>query len=500
MKRQWREMDVRYYAIAASLLLSFYTVLVKATPNVDAYTYLRAAEIYLHDGLAAASAYYPWATYPALIAELHALSGMEMLNAAQVWNALFYSLLTWAFISVIREIDKSLRLSIIAAACILLYPQMNEYRPYIIRDIGYVAFSLTALLHLVRLNRHHRFVHAIGFNIACVTAALFRPEAIAYLALAPLALLFNSQTSLYRRLQSLATVYGVSTALLAVVMLTLISFGISPVQKFAQGFSVYQPFLMQAVSLFQEGSPALSTAVFNEHAAMFSGQYIIIFLIAGLLSILMIKLVTGFGWVYLLIILYGLKKRLHQIPQYVSGPMIAYLLIAAGILLAFVFVTRFLTTRYTLLFATVVVLLVPVIIDRALELAIQKNYLRTFNRIAALLVIYLLIDATVSFGESKRIERNAAEWVQQAQTQAQPLITNSALIAYLAGLPDYEKTIDTIDQQLITDAAEGTRLAFTLRSADRELMQRYVDEEVLEMERIFPAEGPARVGIYRRLP
>ena len=500
MKWQWRETDVRYYAIAASLLLSLYAVLIEDTPNLDAYTYLRAAEIYLQDGLAAASEYYPWAAYPALIAELHALSGIEMLNAAQMWNALFYALLTWAFISVVREIDKSLRLSIIAAACILLYPQMNEYRPYLIRDIGYVAFSLTALLQLVRLNRYHRLAHAIGFNIACATAALFRPEAIAYLLLAPLALLFNTQMLLTRRLQALATVYGVSFALLALITLALVSMDISPIQRFAQSFSVYQPFLTQAVSLFQGGSPELSAAVFHEHAARFSGQYIIIFLLTGLFSILIIKLVAGFGWVYLLAVVYGLKMRLVRIPQHVSGPMIVYLLIATSILLAFMFVTRFMTTRYTLLFATVLVLLVPIIVDRAVELAIQKNYLRTFNRIAGLLVIYLFVDATVSFGESKRTERHAAEWVQQTHREAQPLITNSVLIAYRAGLPDYEKTADTIDQQLIKDAVVGTRLAFTLRSSDRELMQRYVADDVLEEERIFPAEGPARVGVYRRLP
>jgi hypothetical protein len=194
------------------------------------------------------------------------------------------------------------------------------------------------------------------------------------------------------------------------------------------------------------------------------------------------------------------KQRLIQVPSHIAAPMIAYLLIASSILLAFMFVTRFVTTRYTLLFATVMVLLVPIIVSRAAELAKQKNYLRTFNRVAGLLVIYLFIDATITFGESKRTERNAAEWIQQERDETQPLITNSVLIAYRAGLPDYERTADAIDQQLISDAPPGTRLIFTLRSSDRELMQQYVAENVLEVERIFPAEGPARVGIYRRLP
>jgi len=499
MQCQWREMDVRYYAIAASLLLSLYTALIKATPNVDAYTYLRAAEIYLQNGFAAASTYYPWATYPTLIAELHKFSGMEMLNAGQIWNALFYALLTWAFITLTREFDKSRRLSIIAAACVLLYPQLNEYRPYIIRDIAYLAFSLTALLQLIRLNRYHRFVHAIGFNLACATAALFRPEAFAYLLLAPIALLFNTQMRMPRRLRAMTYVYGISIFLLVIAMLVLVSVDINPLQQIAQGFSVYQPFVNQAMILFQGGSPELSAAIFHEHAAKFSGQYINIFLITGLFSILMIKLFTGFGWVYLLTILYGLKKRLFRVPQHIAAPMIAYLLIAAGILLAFMLVTRFVTTRYTLLFATIMVLLVPIIVDRAADLALQHNYLRTFNRVAGLLVIYLFVDATVSFGESKRTERNAAQWVQE-HIETQPLITNSALIAYRAGMPDYERTADTIDHQLIIDAPSGTRLAFTLRSSDRELMQQYVADSVLAVERIFPAEGPARVAIYRRLP
>jgi len=500
MKWQWRQMDIRYYAIATSLLLSLYTALTRATPNFDAFTYLRAAEIYLQDGLAASSAYYPWAIYPTLIAELHAFSGMDMLNAAQIWNALFYALLTWAFITVTREFDKSRRLSIIAAACILLYPQLNEYRPYIIRDIGYLAFSMTALLQLIRLNRYHRLVHAIGFTMACATAALFRPEAVAYLLLAPIALLFNTQMLMPQRLQIMACAYGSVIVLLAVAMPVMISVNISPLQKIAQSFSLYQPFLSQTLILFQGGSEEISTAVFNEYAARFSGKYIVIFLITGLLSILIITLFTGFGWVYLLTILYGLKKRLVRVPQHIAAPMIAYLLIAASILLTFMFVTRFVTTRYTVLFATVTVLLVPIIINRAVELAIQNNYLRTFNRVTGLLVIYLFIDGTITFGESKKTERHAAEWVRQEHIETQPLITNSALIAYRAGLQNYERTADTIDQHQISDAPPGTRLAFTLQSSDRELMQQYVDGHVLEVELIFPAEGPARAGIYRRLP
>ena len=55
----WLRQHPRLFALIGSLLIAGYVLSLGERPNDDAYTYVRVADILLHDGLAAAYAYYP---------------------------------------------------------------------------------------------------------------------------------------------------------------------------------------------------------------------------------------------------------------------------------------------------------------------------------------------------------------------------------------------------------------------------------------------------------
>jgi hypothetical protein len=64
--KSWIVSHPRLLAVASSLLAAA-LVFAQGTPvNNDAYTYVRVAELFLHDGIGAAFAHYPWASYSAL--------------------------------------------------------------------------------------------------------------------------------------------------------------------------------------------------------------------------------------------------------------------------------------------------------------------------------------------------------------------------------------------------------------------------------------------------
>ena len=69
----WRQLDIRIYAVCASLMISLFTILIPDTLNDDAYVYIRTAGIALDDGIAAAFQHYSWATYSLLIAAVQLL-------------------------------------------------------------------------------------------------------------------------------------------------------------------------------------------------------------------------------------------------------------------------------------------------------------------------------------------------------------------------------------------------------------------------------------------
>ena len=133
--------DIRLWAVGLSLLLSVWHALLNQIPNADGFEYVRIAEVFLKDGLAAAFALYPSATYPVLVGVLQSL-GLDPFVAGQVLNALFYALLVNVFMSIALEIRDTRRHALIAAVVVLVYPQINEYRYYMIRDIACMSFCI----------------------------------------------------------------------------------------------------------------------------------------------------------------------------------------------------------------------------------------------------------------------------------------------------------------------------------------------------------------------
>ena len=68
--------------------------------------------------------------------------------AGQLLNTSFFTASSLLFVGVVRAFGgTSRRLTILAALVAVLHPAFNEYRAFIIRDAGYLAFYLLALLY-----------------------------------------------------------------------------------------------------------------------------------------------------------------------------------------------------------------------------------------------------------------------------------------------------------------------------------------------------------------
>ena len=206
---RWSAVDIRIYAVLASLLISLFTILFPDPPNADAFDYIRTADIVLEDGLVAAFDHYSWASYPILIATIEGLFGADPFVAAYTVNALFYALLIYSFLSIIREIDDSRLLLFIAAITILTYPQLNEFRYEIIRDIGFWAFSLFGTWQFLLLGKSRQLKYALGFCMAFLVAAALRVEALLYLIVIPFSLLLDTRCTKDQRRRLLVRIFGI---------------------------------------------------------------------------------------------------------------------------------------------------------------------------------------------------------------------------------------------------------------------------------------------------
>jgi hypothetical protein len=494
MFRQWRQIDIRYYAVATSLLLSLWHALINSIPNVDAFSYVRTAEIFLDDGLSAAFQHYPSATYPVLMAVLHRLTGLDLFAAGQLLNALFYAMLVYTFITLIQQVRDTRRLALIAAITILVIPQINEYRFFLIRDIGFVSFMLIGLLQLTRYCHSAKLHRAFLYSGAILAAALFRSEALIFLLGVPALLCLFPDAPRKALLKLLALL-----ATLLVGGLLLAEFINIDIRGTIQRIlAVYLPFLRDAAfALGAEDSP-LGAAIFGEYAANFSGQYLWLFMLTGLSAILAMKLITGFGIPVMVVLLYGAQQRMLQWRDPQLRPALAAALIAFVIMLAFLALTRFLSTRYTLLFCVLVLLLIPLFIDKLLDAPRDRFAMQKLTVALGFLLLYCSIDAHISFGPSRAPVQQASEWLRNNTPVEAKVLTNSNYLAYHSErVAAYDEIERYINNDTISDAAPGTFLALNLiRGSD--MLANSIALAEIELVIAFPdAENPTFV-IYQR--
>lgn len=498
MNIDWRKYDIRWIAVAASLLLSVFGLLVQDVPNSDAYTYARTAEIFLTDGLTAAYQHYSWASYSILIG-IVSWSGLDMFSAGLLVNAIFYAILVYAFLSIVKELDDSQALLAIAAICILVYPQLNEYRALIIRDVGFWSLSIVAFWQYLLYARTQSLRSGLVFSAALLVAAAFRAEALAYLALTPVILLFDTRAEFRARTVLLARLYAVLVILSAGLLLFLWLMGLNVAQLFVEFASIYEPFVSGNFTLNDDERALLGSLLFTEYAATFSREYIEIFLLAGMIAILLANLFTALGGPYLLILFIGLLQKQVRLPLRLKAPMLFYLGINLIILLGFLLITRYLSSRYAMLMCILIVLFVPLTLHHLLETSKQAN--RNWIRYCvAIFLTYCAIDSYISFGESKSYVNDSIEWLAENTPDTAGLVTNNHALAYFSGkVVDYDLVLRNLTEEDILQSEVGDTIAAELTYETERLLETQPIAERLRLLASFPATGERRFAFFERI-
>ncbi|HAS48280.1 MAG TPA: hypothetical protein DCS33_03105 [Gammaproteobacteria bacterium] len=498
MNLDWRQVDIRWFAVAASLLLSISTLFSQEVPNSDAYTYARTAEIFLADGLKAAYQHYSWASYSILIG-IVSWSGLDVFSAGLLVNALFYALLVYAFLSIAKEIKDSRALLLLAAISILVYPQLNEYRELIIRDTGFWALSLFALWQYLLYTKTQSKQHAVVFCTSLLIAASFRAEAIAYLVFTPLGLLLDYRMDIGARSRLLVRMYTIMISLSVGLLIFLALMGLNVGQLFIDFASIYEPFITGNFTLNDEERALLGSLLFTEYAATFSREYIEIFLLAGMIAILLANLISAIGAPYLLVVIVARLKKQTHLEREIAVPLIFYLCMNLLILLGFLLLTRYLSSRYAILMCILLALFVPIVMLHFLESAKPSNQ----NRIRIVIAIffsYCAIDSYYSFGESKSYVRDSIEWIAQNTDEDTGLVTNNHALAYFSGkIENYNLTQRNLSEEEILSSEAGDTIAAELTFETQKLLEREDIADKLMLLASFPNSEKQRILVFQRL-
>ena len=498
-KNIWQKIDIRVVAVGLSLLASFFSAFSTNIPNDDAYAYVRTAEIVLSDGVNAAMQHYAWVGYSLLIALVSQL-GLNLFLAAYLINALFHSLLVYSFISIVKLLKNSKIVTLLAAICVLLYPPLNEFRYEIVRDIAVWALTLFALWHFLLFNKLHQLQNLFVFSGSLLFASFFRPEAAIYLFSVPFALLFDTLYSKKERYKQLLLSLGINFGLIGLLILALSIKGLNIFLLLSDFISVYDPFINNNLNPNAISTSAISSEIFGEHAASYSEPYLALFLTSGLFAILIVKLFEGIGGPFFWVLLYGSLKRLIKVERNILIPVLFFLLTNILIVFGFILVTRYVSTRYSMLFCLLLALFVPLILDYIISALENSAHRNVGMRVLILFFGYCAFDSFISFGISKDFVHDSADWVITESDVDTGLLTNNQTIAYNSGkIDNYDQIGRFLSEQEIINAGYNDFIAIEMHYEMTELVERATIKPLLKFRVAFPSIEEQRIIIYQRI-
>ncbi|MDH3689876.1 MAG: hypothetical protein OEU36_10400, partial [Gammaproteobacteria bacterium] len=333
-------------AIVASLVISAWCVYADHVVNYDGVLYLLVAEDIMRGDWGNAVSLYKWPFYPALIALVSGPADWNAEYAAYVVNAMLATLIVVAFMALVLELGGDRRTLIAAALVILFYPEINQYRSFIIRDFGYLAFYLISLLLFIRHYRCPSKLLAVSWFVSMLVATLFRVEGVIFLLYFPLLQYLNRRVS--RGRWSVA-ITG-ATALFVPLGLSFLWWTYSPTQKYDHLTGLTDPLAMMG-GAWSQISTELSHKLYvvqEEFLVSISDDYAYVIFGLTLLLIVGWAIVSALGPLYGFLVGYGIYRRLVFPRREIKRIWYAVIGAHVAILCVFTLSKLFLTGRYPL--------------------------------------------------------------------------------------------------------------------------------------------------------
>ena len=412
---------VVFFIIVANALLSTWCIYNDPVINNDAVTYLSLAELLLKGQWATVFDYYSWPFYPIFIAATSKLTFLNVEAAAYLLNTLFITLLTLAFVCIVDELSQGNRqVILIAAIVILMFPSINKYRSFIVRDFGYLSFYLWSLFFIFRYCKTFNKNYLAGWLLCAAVSCLFRFEGIIFVLIAPYFLFWLvAKASPHRRL----VLQLLSVALL--ISCTALMFWYMQ-DKYSALIEVANQEGRDISGLFDLFIANLNQKLGTQNADFFT--YIKV--VAGDFGNVLYELIRRLAVFYFLFAAYALYRGLAFTDNKVRTIWFVYLVANLALLLGYSFFNNFLVSRYTLASALTLLILVPFVIDRFTNSFPTSN---SGKKAMMMIVLLLLIAISVDrfrVKHDKSYISDAGKWVAEHLGEEKKIHTNNRLIMY----------------------------------------------------------------------
>lgn len=432
-------------AILASLVLSVWCVYADPIVNNDGILYLRAAQSLRAGDFHGAVALHHWPFYPALIAAVSGATTLPVEPAAHVVDAVLTALLIWAFLATMLELGADRTTLWLALAVVLLFPGINKFRSFVVRDTGYLMAYFWWLVFLVRYWKAPSGV-GVGLWSAAALTFLFRVEGVVWLLLTPVLIAWRRG---HMRHWRAAAVIGLMTAAAIAAAVWWLSRANPAFWKQDVAGA-----MMGSWAEFGEQLQYRLLAIREEILGTFSQRYAWWVLIITLLVVVVSETLRRLTLLHAGLAWFGYAQG-YAFPFARFRPVwIALLVAQLLVLLLFAFLRLFLVDRYTVAFGLTITLAVPFALAALRDLR-HKAGTGRFTRFAypaALALVAVIGLETLDVRTDKRFLKEAGRWIAtHTEPRARVYANNQALAWYTrreAFRPgaryDYAETLELI--------------------------------------------------------
>lgn len=440
--------DLRYWHILllgflGSLILSGITISSDDIINSDGMIYLNSARLYMEGKWSDAYAAWQWPLYPLLIAAIGSIFSITLETSAYTLNAIFWTVVTTAFIMLVKEMGANKRQLVAALIVILILPKINDYREYIIRDAGYIAFYLLSLLFIIRQSKTGAWVDSLLWGASILIAGLFRTEGFIFAIILPL------YVFLYRELplrEKLLRIIHLNSLIILLVIGLAIAFIVSPeLRHLHQQYMNFEAlelvkkinFIFDYVDVVSAVREKIEVYVLPKGA----DQYAWIIYISSVLIIFLFEVLKSAGVILGLIIAYAVYKKTFNFSASVMCIWLAAIIGQLFILLVFVAGQMFLSGRYLLTFVILATLLAPFGLLHVYDLwkseTIRTSFAKYAFPVLSICLLYNAIDSVTSFGHSKLYIKEAGLWLKMNSPRDIKLLSTEMGPTYYSGHENY---------------------------------------------------------------
>lgn len=414
--------QIRLLTAVSSLVLSVLAFYFNDIINRDGVMYMEMVEAYLDGGLQAMASIYDWPFFTMLVAWFSKGLSLPTELAASGLNCILFVIFTDALLLISRRILPNLQQVTIAGILILCFYSINEYRDYIIRDIGYWAFSTLALYQLIQYLDKPGLKYALLWQVCAMVALLFRIEGMVLLLVLPLFVLFSQPTR-----AGLTKLLQLNSLLIPVTL--IVSTAALTATGWVEAFDKLSNYLayLNTEALQQQLEQRL-TILEEKVLHPFSAEYSGLILFSGLFVMLLYKLLEGLSIGYTLLLILAWWQVQETVTSRHLGLIFWFVLINLVILMAFTFKQYFVVSRYCIMAIIGLFLLILPYLTKLIAQSWQQHryWLTGF---IGFVVLAGVID-TFHTTNSKTYIKDTAIWASHNLDNSDKILTDDEFLQY----------------------------------------------------------------------